>query len=148
MFRAKSIPSNYCFSLHHKFHTLCCHFYSVKTFLNFPFNFVFWPMGHLKVCNLISRYLGFVQINLLLISNLDPLWSENVSCMSFITPSCSQTEIQSHILGLARCFYLLCYEKQYWGKDELGILVPILQYFLRQIPISKNFESKSIHFLL
>lgn len=90
-------------------------------------------MGHLKVCNLISRYLGFVQINLLLISNLDPLWSENVSCMSFITPSCSQTEIQSHILGLARCFYLLCYEKQYWGKDELGILVPILQYFLRQI---------------
>lgn len=39
-------------------------------------------MGYLKVCCLISKYLGLFQLFfLLLISSLIQLWSENIICM-------------------------------------------------------------------
>lgn len=61
---------------------LCFHFHAVQNILKFPWWYLLWPMDYLEIC-LISKSWVFPRF-LLLVSNLSPLWSENVVCMTWI----------------------------------------------------------------
>ena len=50
----------------------------------FPFVFFLWPMGYIKMCNLISNYLGFFGDLSVIDFHVIPLWSENTLCMTWI----------------------------------------------------------------